>query len=139
MPGKRSAEAQKRRSEKGARHVYAALQRRETTVAIREVAARRREEMAPQINHTSLVVAQAAVAEMQQAVRLQAHQLDPEYVNRGETLRAAATKGAPRTRALPLPARETDSICPLAQLSLWRGRRGFQGRSASSPRTSSLR
>ena len=83
MPGKRSAEAQKRRSEKGARHVYAALQRRETTVAIREVAARRREEMAPQINHTSLVVAQAAVAEMQQAVRLQAHQLDPGYVNRG--------------------------------------------------------
>ena len=109
MPGKRSAEAQKRRSEKGARHVYAALQRRETTVAIREVAARRREEMAPQINDMSLVVAQAAVAEMQQAVRLQAHQLDPEYVNRGETLRAAATKGAPRTRALPLLARETDS------------------------------
>ena len=71
MPGKRSAEAQKRRSEKGAPYVYAALQRRETTVAIREVAARRREEMAPQINHTSLVVAQAAVAEMQQAVRLQ--------------------------------------------------------------------
>ena len=76
MPGKRSAEALKRRSEKGARHVYAALQRRETTVAIREVAARRREEMAPQINETSLLVAQAAAAEMQQAVRLQAHQLD---------------------------------------------------------------
>ena len=110
MPGKRSAEAQKRRSEKAAPYVYASLQRRETTVAIREVAARRRAEMAPQINHTrSLVVAQAAVAEMQQAVRLQAHQLDPEYVNRGETLRAAATKGAPRTRALPLLARETDS------------------------------
>ena len=86
MPGKRSAEAQKRRSEKGARHVYAALQRRETTVAIREVAARRREEMAPQINETSLVVAQAAVAEMQQAVRLQAHQLDPDYMRRGDTL-----------------------------------------------------
>ena len=48
--------------------------------------------------------------EMQQAMRLQAHQLDPEYVNRGETLRAAATKGAPRTRALPLLARETDSV-----------------------------
>ena len=89
---------------KGARHVYAALQRRETTVAIREVAARRREEMAPQINDFFLVVAQAAVAEMQQAVRLQAHQLDPEYVNRGETLGAAARKGAPLTCALPLPA-----------------------------------
>ena len=114
MPGKRSAESLKRRSEKGARHVYAALQRRETTVAIREVAARRREEMAPQINDMSLVVAQAAVAEMQQAVRLQAHQLDPGYVTRGETLGAAATKGAPRTRALPLPARETDCVC------LWR-------------------
>ena len=47
MPGKRSAEAQKRRSEKGARHVYAALQRRETSVAFREVAAARREVMAP--------------------------------------------------------------------------------------------
>ena len=44
MPGKRSAESLKRCSEKGARHVYAALQRRETTVAIREVAARRRED-----------------------------------------------------------------------------------------------
>ena len=106
MPGKRSAEAQKRRSEKGARHVYAALQRRETTVAIREVAARRREVMAPQINEMSLVVAQAAVAEMQQAVRLQAHQLDPDYARRGDTLGAAARKGAPLTRALPLPARK---------------------------------
>ena len=131
MPGKRSAESLKRRSEKGARHVYAALQRRETTVAIREVAARRREEMAPQINDMSLVVAQAAVAEMQQAVRLQAHQLDPGYVNRGETLRAAATKGAPRTRALPLPACETDSVCPLSQLNPWLGRRASPRRSAS--------
>ena len=137
MPGKRSAEAQKRRSEKGARHVYAALQRRETTVAIREVAARRREEMA--LNDMSLVVAQAAVAEMQQAVRLQAHQLDPGYVNLGETLGAAATKGAPRTRALPLHARETDSVCPLLQLNPWLGRRASPRRSASLRRTSSSR
>ena len=99
MPGKRSAESLKRRSEKGARHVYAALQRRETTVAIREVAARRREEMAPQINDTSLVVAQAAVAEMQQAVRLQAHQLDPGYVNRGDARRGGDKRCAPNPRA----------------------------------------
>ena len=69
MPGKRSAEALKRRSEKGARHVYAALQRCETTVAIREVAARRREEMAPQINAASLVVAQAAVGRWRRCSR----------------------------------------------------------------------
>ena len=101
MPGKRSAEAQKRRSEKGARHVYAALQRRETTVAIREVAARRREEMAPQINDMSLVVAQAAVAEMQQAVRLQAHQLDPGYVCEpgGDARRGGDKRCAPNPRA----------------------------------------
>ena len=61
MPGKRSAEAQKRRSEKAAPYVYASLQRRETTVAIREVAAARREVMAPQVNDASMALAQAAL------------------------------------------------------------------------------
>ena len=61
MPGKRSAEAIKRRHEREVTHMYAALQRRETSVAFREVAAARREVMAPQVNDASMALAQAAL------------------------------------------------------------------------------